>query len=66
MPFEVWRLAVNVKTALLAVTAAAALLGAAIIGVPSSYDRAAAPKQTRAPANEREVAIQPDKRPAIR
>jgi hypothetical protein len=30
----------NLKTALLAVTAAAALLGAAIIGVPSSFDRA--------------------------
>jgi hypothetical protein len=31
--------AVNLKTALLAVTAAAALIGAAIIGVPSSSDR---------------------------
>jgi hypothetical protein len=31
---------VNFKTALLAVTAAAALIGAAIIGVPSTSDRA--------------------------
>ena len=30
----------NLKTALIAVTAAAALLGAAIIGVPTSSDRA--------------------------
>jgi hypothetical protein len=40
---------VNVKTALLAVTAAAALLGAAIIGVPSSADRASTPMKTGAP-----------------
>jgi hypothetical protein len=39
---------VNVKTALLAVTAAAALLGAAIIGVPSSSDRASTPMKTGA------------------
>ena len=34
------RLAVNLKTALLAVTAVAALLGAAIIGVPSTSEKA--------------------------
>jgi hypothetical protein len=34
---------VNLKTALFAATAAAALLGAAIIGVPSSSDRATPP-----------------------
>jgi len=39
---------VNFKTALLAVTAAAALLGAAIIGVPSSSDRAGTSMQTGA------------------
>ena len=33
------RRAVNLKTALLAVTAVAALLGAAIIGVPSTSDK---------------------------
>ncbi len=37
---------VNLKTALLAVTAAAALLGAAIVGVPSSSDRATPSGQT--------------------
>jgi hypothetical protein len=37
---------VNLKTALLAVTAAAALLGAAIIGVPSTSDRANTPVAT--------------------
>jgi len=37
---------VNLKTALLAVTAAAALLGAAIIGVPSTSDRASIPMRT--------------------
>ena len=36
----------SLKTALLAVTAAVALLGAAIIGVPSSSDRAGASVQT--------------------
>jgi hypothetical protein len=41
---------VNLKTALLAVTAAAALLGAAIIGVPSTSDNARHPVYTRAPA----------------
>ncbi|HSR82138.1 MAG TPA: hypothetical protein VLL28_15300 [Hyphomicrobiaceae bacterium] len=38
----------NFKTALLAVTAAVALLGAAIIGVPSSADRASTSMQTGA------------------
>ena len=37
---------VNLKTALLAVAAAAALLGAAMIGVPSSSDRATTSMQT--------------------
>ena len=34
---------VNLKTALLAVTAVAALLGAAIIGVPSTSDKVTEP-----------------------
>ncbi len=38
----------NLKTALLAVTAVAALLGAAIIGVPSA-DKASDPVYTSAP-----------------
>lgn len=38
MPPRLWRLAVNLKTALIAVTAVAALLGAAIVGVPSTSD----------------------------
>jgi hypothetical protein len=36
---EAQEIAVNLKTALLAVTAVVALLGAAIIGVPSTSDR---------------------------
>jgi hypothetical protein len=40
MPSRSRRLAVNLKTALLAVTAVAALLGAAIIGVPSTSEKA--------------------------
>jgi hypothetical protein len=47
---EAQEIAVNLKTALLAVTAVAALLGAAIIGVPSTWDRANEPVLTRAPA----------------
>jgi hypothetical protein len=39
MPSRPRRRAVNLKTALLAVTAVAALLGAAIIGVPSTSDK---------------------------
>ncbi|HEY7085761.1 MAG TPA: hypothetical protein VH519_13205 [Hyphomicrobiaceae bacterium] len=40
----------NVKTALLAVTAAAALFGAAVIAVPSSSDRDSTSMQTGATA----------------
>ena len=40
----------NLKTALLAVTAVAALLGAAIIGVPSTSDKTSEPLHTKAPA----------------
>jgi len=40
---------VNLKTALLAVTAVAALLGAAIIGVPSTSDKVSDPVHTSAP-----------------
>ena len=40
MPSRSRRLAVNLKTALLAVTAVAALLGAAIVGVPSTSEKA--------------------------
>jgi hypothetical protein len=43
-------MAVNLKTALLAVTAAAALLGAAIVGVPSTSDTPISRVHTRAPA----------------
>jgi hypothetical protein len=50
MPSSLWRLAVNLKTALLAVTAAAALLGAAIIGVPSTSDKASDTPYLRTPA----------------
>jgi len=42
---------VNLKTALLAVTAMAALLGAAIIGVPSTSDKVIEPIQKGRPAN---------------
>jgi len=44
------RRAVNLKTALLAVTAAAALIGAAIIGVPTTSDKLSGPAYTSAPA----------------
>ena len=40
----------TLKTALLAVTAVAALLGAAIIGVPSTSDKAVGSVFTRAPS----------------
>ena len=40
----------NLKTALLAVTAAAALLGAAIIGVPTTSDTASDPSYLSTPA----------------
>ena len=40
----------NLKTALLAVTAAAALLGAAIIGVPSTPDNVGDTPHLSAPA----------------
>lgn len=40
----------NLKTALLAVTAVAALLGAAIIGVPSTSDKMTAPTYKSRPA----------------
>jgi hypothetical protein len=40
---------VNLKTALLAVTAAAALLGAAIIGVPTTSDKVSDHAHTSAP-----------------
>ena len=39
----------NLKTALIAVTAAAALLGAAIIGVPSTSDKVTEPMHTGTP-----------------
>ena len=39
----------NLKTALLAVTAVAALLGAAIIGVPSTSDKVTEPMHTSTP-----------------
>jgi hypothetical protein len=39
MPWGFRRSAVNLKTALLAVTAAAALIGAAIVSVPSTSDK---------------------------
>jgi hypothetical protein len=59
---------VNLQNALLAVAAAAALIGAAIIGVPSTVDRASNPIGTHASAKPRVggVPIPPDKRPAIR
>ncbi len=41
----------NLKTALLAVTAMAALLGAAIIGVPSTSDKVTEPIHKGRPAN---------------
>ena len=50
MPSRLRRFAVNLKTALLAVTAAAALLGAAFIGVPTTSDTASDPVYTSAPA----------------
>lgn len=40
----------NLKTALLAVTAAAALIGAAIIGVPSTSDKVTEPMHSSRPA----------------
>ena len=40
----------NLKTVMLAVTAAAALLGAAIIGVPSTSDRASDTPYSSTPA----------------
>ena len=39
----------NLKTALIAVTAVAALLGAAIIGVPTSSEKASGPVYTHIP-----------------
>ena len=50
MPAGLRRSAVNLKTALLAVTAVAALLGAAIIGVPSTFDKVTEPTYTSRPA----------------
>jgi hypothetical protein len=40
------RRAVTIKTALLAIVAAAALIGAAIIGVPSTVHKTSEPAQT--------------------
>ena len=50
MPAGLRRSAVNLKTALLAVTAVAALLGAAIIGVPSTFDKVTEPIYKSRPA----------------
>jgi hypothetical protein len=50
MPPRLRRFAVNLKTALLAVTAVAALLGAAIIGVPSTSHVAGDQMHTSTPA----------------
>ena len=50
MPPQARRRAVNLKTILLAVTAAAALLGAAIVGVPSHSDTATYPVRIGTPA----------------
>jgi hypothetical protein len=49
---EAQEIAVNLKTALLAVTAVAALLGAAIIGVPSTatHDKASDTPHLSTPA----------------
>jgi len=51
MPARPRRRAVNLKTALLAVTAVAALLGAAIIGVPSTSDKVTGPTYKSRSAN---------------
>ena len=50
MPSFLRRMAVNLKTALLAITAAAALLGAAIIGVPTTSDNVTEPVHKSRPA----------------
>ena len=50
MPTALWRIAVNLKTALLAVTAAAALIGAAIISVPTTSDKVTEPMHMSRPA----------------
>jgi hypothetical protein len=50
MPAALWRIAVNLKTALLAVTAAAALIGAAIISVPTTSDKVTEPTHASRPS----------------
>jgi hypothetical protein len=50
MPARLRRSAVNLKTALLAVTAVVALLGAAIVGVPSTSDKVSEPIHKTRPA----------------
>ena len=58
----------TVKTALLAIAAAVALIGAAIIGVPSTATKHSAPAQVemRSSADARRHAIAPDNRPSFR
>jgi hypothetical protein len=56
MPSMPWSQTVNLKTALIAVTAAVALLGAAIIGVPTTSDKASDTSFVSTPADQRPVA----------